>query len=388
MEINRKIIPKLKMYASQMRSVAVMGVRQSGKTTLCKQLFNKSYVNFEDINVLQKATNDPVAFLELYKNGAIFDEIQRLPLLFNYLQGVLDTQKEKGKFILTGSSDFKLNEKINQSLAGRIGYVYMFPFSYNEIPSYKSISVWEMIIKGGYPEIWADNSNPLIFYPNYLQSVIEKDIRQLVNLKDLNLFQQFIKLLATRIGQELNFLKLGQEIGIDSKTCTAWLSYLQVAGFVLLLPSYHSNFGKRIIKKPKLYFIDTGIVCNLLGIVDRNYLESHPLKGELFENFVVSNCFKLNSYLIAPKQLFFWRSQAGVEVDLIIEENGKIIPVEIKSGKTFHSNWWKNCDLFEKYAQINQKSIIVYNGDSFEYSNGKKLLNVYELESLFIEDNI
>ena len=205
------------------------------------------------------------------------------------MQGVLDNQKEKGKYILTGSSNFLLNEKINQSLGGSIGYISMYPLSYNEIPNYNSISVWEMILKGGFPEIWMATFSPVIFYQSYLQSVIEKDIRQLVNIKDLTLFQQFLKLLATRISCELNYLKLGQELGIDSKTCQAWISYLQVAGIIVLLPSYHKNYGKRIIKKSKLYFIDSGIVCNLLGITNNSYLENHPLKGELFENFVISN---------------------------------------------------------------------------------------------------
>ena len=207
----------------------------------------------------------------------------------------------------------------------------------------------------------------------------------MVNIKDLTLFQQFLKLLATRICCELNYLKLGQELGIDSKTCQAWISYIQVAGIIVLLPSYHKNYGKRIIKKSKLYFIDSGIVCNLLGITNNSYLENHPLKGELFENFVISNCIKLNSYLIVPKQLFFWRSQDGVEIDLLIETNGNLIPVEIKSGKTSHSSWFKNCVLFEKYSGLKLNPIIVYNGSSLSYSDGKKLLNFYELETLFTE---
>ena len=384
MKIERKIKPKLEAYAKQMRSVAVMGIRQSGKTTICKDLFgNYSYVNFEDIATFQNATSDPIGFLENNKSGVVLDEVQRIPIMFNYLQGVLDNQDERGKYILTGSSNFLLNEKINQSLAGRIGYINMYPLSYNEIPNYKSVDVWQMILKGGFPEIWISDFSPIIFYQSYLQSVIEKDIRQLVNIKDLSLFQQLLKLLATRISQELNYLKLGQELGIDSKTCQAWISYLQVAGIIFLLPSYHKNYGKRIIKKSKLYFIDSGIVCNLLGITNDSYLENHPLKGELFENFVVSNCIKLNSYLLVPKQLFFWRSQAGVEIDLLIEENGRLIPVEIKSGKTPHSSWFKNCLLFEKYTGTNLNPIIIYNGDSFDYSDGKKLMNFYELEGLF-----
>ena len=384
MKIERKIKSKLIAYASQMRSVAVMGIRQSGKTTICKEIFEEySYVNFEDISTFQNANDDPIAFLENVKNGVILDEIQRIPILFNYLQGVLDKQTQRGKYVLTGSSNFLLNEKINQSLAGRIGYINMYPLSYNEIPNYKSVSVWKMILNGGFPEIWSSNYNPVIFYQSYLQSVIEKDIRQLINIKDIIIFQQFLKLLATRISQELNFLKLGQELGIDSKTCQSWISYLQVAGIIFLLPSYHKNYGKRVIKRSKLYFIDSGIVCNLLGITNEDYLQNHPLKGELFENFILSNCIKLNSYLILPKQLFFWRSQAGVEIDLLIEENGILTPIEIKSGKTPHSNWWKNCLLFEKYTNTNLNPIIVYNGDSFSFSNGKNLLNFHDLDKLF-----
>jgi uncharacterized protein len=385
MDIIRKIEPKLLQYASQLRAVAVMGVRQSGKTTLCKQLFpEKDYVNFEDLNVLQRAISDPIAFLNAYQNnGAIFDEIQKAPILFNYLQPILDQQKEKGKFILTGSSNFLLNENISQSLAGRVGFIEMHPFSYNEIPDYSNKSCWEIIYKGCYPEVWAENVNPQIFYPNYIQGVLEKDIRQLINLKDLHLFQQFIKLLASRVGQELNYSKLAMEIGIDSKTCNAWVTYLQVAGFVYLLPPYFLNFGKRIIKRSKLYFIDTGIICNLLGIFNELQLESYPLKGEIFENYVVSNFLKINSFQLTKSNLYYWRSQDGVEIDLIMEKNNELIPIEIKSGKTFHESWWKNSFLFEKYSKKVLNPLIIYNGVSFEYSDGKKLVNVNDLNNLF-----
>ena len=386
MKIQRYILPKLKEYASQFRSIAIMGIRQSGKTTASKLLFSdKGYANFENLDVLTLSQTDPRGFLNQYiTKGAIFDEIQKAPVLFNYLQEILDNETEKGKYILTGSSNFLLNENISQSLAGRIGFIEMYPFSYSEILEIQpNVTIWEAVFKGGFPEIWAEKINPIFYYPSYIQSFIEKDVRQLIQSKNLIVYQQFVKLLASRVGQELNLSSLGQELGIDSKTINSWVSYLQIAGIIYLLPPYFSNFGKRIIKRPKLYFTDTGIVSSLIGIQDEIQLENHPLKGNLFENFVVMEFVKNNSFNFNKANFYYWRTVAGIEIDLLIEKNSKLIPVEIKSGMTYQESWWKNIKKWQEFAKNSEEAIIIYNGiENYELGNNRKILNYSKIATV------
>lgn len=386
MKIQRYILPKLKEYASQFRSIAIMGIRQSGKTTASKLLFSdKGYANFENLDVLTLSQTDPRGFLNQYiTKGAIFDEIQKAPVLFNYLQEILDKETEKGKYILTGSSNFLLNENISQSLAGRIGFIEMYPFSYSEILEIQpNVTIWEAVFKGGFPEIWAEKINPIFYYPSYIQSFIEKDVRQLIQSKNLIVYQQFVKLLASRVGQELNLSSLGQELGIDSKTINSWVSYLQIAGIIYLLPPYFSNFGKRIIKRPKLYFTDTGIVSSLIGIQDEIQLENHPLKGNLFENFVVMEFVKNNSFNFNKANFYYWRTVAGIEIDLLIEKNSKLIPVEIKSGMTYQESWWKNIKKWQEFAKNSEEAIIIYNGiENYELGNNRKILNYSKIATV------
>ncbi len=376
--IDRIISKKLIEYSKQFRAVALTGPRQCGKTTLCRYIFpHKPYVNFENIDTLNLAYTDPIGFLYNYKEtGCVLDEIQKAPKLFNYLQQILDEDQERGKYILTGSSNFLLNENISQSLAGRIGYINMLPLSVQEIKSVNPsvTDIWELIFKGGYPEIWSHNIKPEYYYPAYIQSVIEKDIRQLVNIRKWSGFQQFVKLAATRIGQEWNSNKAGNELGVDAKTISSWISYLQISGIVYFLPPLHNNFGKRVIKKPKLYFIDTGIASSLLGIQNIDHLETHPLKGELFENFIIMNLVKQNTFRLNPVNLYFWRSNDGIEIDLIIENANKLIPVEIKSGMTFNNYWWRNIDKWQKFSGNSSKSYIIYNGNNEMKVLGNKII--------------
>lgn len=384
MAIERFLKEKLLLFASQFRAVAITGARQSGKTTLCKMLFpEKPYVNFENIDVLNQSQIDPRGFLQKYiLTGAVFDEIQKAPILFNYLQEILDNEKEKGKYILTGSSNLLLNQSITQSLAGRVGFLEMNTLSRREIPNSSVISIWEIIYKGGYPEVWAEEIMPQLYYPSYIQSFIEKDIRQLINVKSLLLYQQFIKLVATRVGQEWNHSTIAMELGVDSKTVSSWISFLQMAGIIYLLPPYFANFGKRIIKRPKLFFTDTGIVCSLLGIQDENQIETHPLKGQLFENFVIMDLIKNNSFMVQKNQFYYWRSIDGVEIDLIIEKSNQLIPIEIKSGMTYQNNWWKNINKWNAFTNSN-KGVIIYNGqEEMIFSDGKQLLNVVNSDAV------
>ena len=383
--LERKIQKKLLLYASQFRAIALTGARQTGKTTIIKSCFpEKPYLNFENLDVQSNAQLDPRGFLSAYqKTGAIFDEIQKVPILFNYLQEILDNEKEKGKYILTGSSNFLLQQNISQSLAGRVGYLEMFPLSKDEIPAGAGQNIWNLIFKGSYPEIWSDNLLPEIYYPSYIQSFIERDIWQLINAKNHLRFQQFVKLLASRSGQEWNSLLIGNELGIDSKTVFSWLNFLQISGVVYLLPPFHNNYGKRIIKRPKLYFMDTGIVCNLLGIQSENQLENHPLKGQLFENYVVAEFIKLNSYNIGQNNLYYWRTADGIEIDLLIERGGKTLPIEIKSGMTFQENWWKNIKKWNAISGNESAGVIIYNGEQvLNYSDNRRLINLNQLQTI------
>ncbi len=380
MKIQRTLEHKILLYANQFRAIAVMGIRQSGKTTLCKMLFpTKPYLNFENIDVQLLAEQDPNAFLDKYKiTGAIFDEIQKSPSLFNYIQEILDNETERGKYILTGSSNFLLNQNISQSLAGRVGFLELLPLSNKEILTYfdKKYSVWEMIFKGGFPEIWLQNINPSFYFPSYIQSFIERDIRQLINIKNLILFQQFIKLVATRAGQEWNSSQISNDLGIDSKTVSAWLSYLQTAGIVYLLPPYYANFGKRVIKRPKLYITDTGVLCSLLGIQNEIQLENHPLKGSIFENFVILEYLKEKNNSLENCSFYYWRSISGVEIDLIVEKNGELTPIEIKSGTTYQEKWWKNIVDWKVFSKNTSQAIIVYGGnENHDFSDGRKVIS-------------
>jgi uncharacterized protein len=380
MKIQRSLEHKIVLYANQFRAIALMGIRQSGKTTLCKMLFpNKPYLNFENIDVQLLAEQDPNAFLDKYKiSGAIFDEIQKSPSLFNYIQEVLDNETERGKYILTGSSNFLLNQNISQSLAGRVGFLELLPLSYKEInASFGDLNtIWQIIFKGGFPEIWMQNINPSYYFPSYIQSFIERDIRQLINIKNLILFQQFIKLVATRAGQEWNSSQISNDLGIDSKTVSAWLSYLQTAGIVYLLPPYYANFGKRVIKRPKLYLTDTGVLCSLLGIQNEIQLENHPLKGSIFENFVILEFLKEKNSSLENSSFYYWRSISGVEIDLIIEKNGVLFPIEIKSGTTYQEKWWKNIMDWQLFSKTNSSGIIVYGGnENHDFSDGRKVLS-------------
>lgn len=372
----RKINDKILLYRKNFRAIAIMGVRQSGKTTVCKSIFmDYQYFNFENLTTQKFAIDEPQDFLNASLTGAVYDEIQRVPLLFNYLQEILDNTSERGKYILTGSSNFLLNEKITQSLAGRVGYIEMYPLSYGEIKNANLYSVWHHVFFGGFPEVWVHNIEPSIFYPNYIQTVIERDIRQLINIKNLNLFQNFISFIATYAGQEINFAKIGMELGIDLKTVQAWIGYLKIAGILYLLPPFYANFGKRVVKKSKLYFVDTGILCALLKINEQTQLENHPLKGSIFENYCIMNLVKENSYQLQKSNFYFWRSNNGVEVDLIIENGLNCTLVEIKSGTNYNGKWFKNIDLYSGYSNTKSQQLIIYTGtETINYSENKKLI--------------
>ncbi len=371
--------------AGYFKVVAVIGPRQSGKTTLVKALFpNKTYINLEIPANLNFAIDDPVGFLDQFKQGVIIDEAQKAPQLFSYIQDIVDKNNKKGMFILTGSNNFLLNKSISQSLAGRVAYLHLLPFSYQEIKSSSTLNdSSSFMLKGFYPPVYDHNIPFDLWYPNYIKSYIERDVRQIKNISSLIHFEKFIRLLAGRSGQELNYNSMSVELGIDLKTVQSWVSVLEQSFLVFLLKPYHKNFNKTIVKRPKLYFYDPGIVCSLLGITSREVLELHPLKGAIFETMVVSEIVKIQQSQTEKFQLFYWRDKTGREIDLIVEKSNESIPVEIKSGKTLQKSFFKNLIYWQKLSG-SKKSVLVYSGEIEQSrSNGTLVLNWKNVYKLF-----
>ena len=342
--ITRIASSKLQELASMFKAVAVIGPRQSGKTTLVKGLFvNKPYVSFENPDIRLLATDDPRGFLLNYPDGAVFDEVQRVPHIFSYLQEILDNTADRGKFILTGSNNFLLQENISQSLAGRVAYLRLLPFNFEELALLEEITDEnKFILQGFYPPIYDMKIPVTEWMPNYIRTYIERDVRQIKNVSDLLIFEKFMRLLASRTGQELNYSSLSVEVGVDVKTLQSWIGILESSFIVYLLRPHFKNFNKIIVKRPKLYFYDTGLVCSFLGITTSNHLLNHPLRGALFECLIVSELIKQRTNRGKEVNLYYWRDKTGHEVDIIIEDAPNLLPVEIKSGKTIHAEFFKN----------------------------------------------
>lgn len=372
--ISRRATHKLLQLASKFKAVAVIGPRQSGKTTLVKSLFPaKPYVSLEEPDTRNYALEDPRGFLANYPDGAVFDEVQRTPELFSYLQSILDSNGNSGQFIFTGSNNFLLQQNISQSLAGRVAYLQLLPFSLGELygsEDKKFPAMDQILLEGMYPPIHDRKIAPQDWYPNYLRTYVERDVRQIKNVTDLIVFERFIRLLAGRSGQELNMASMAVEVGVDTKTIQSWIGILESSFIVFLLRPHFRNFNKTITKRPKVYFHDTGLVCSLLGICDMNQLNLHPLRGSIFETFVVSELLKKRTNLGKDINLYYWRDKTGHEVDVVIDEGLTLLPVEIKSGKTVHQEFFKNLLYWLKLSG-NIKGIILYGGDQRqERSNG------------------
>lgn len=317
--------------------LAITGPRQSGKTTLAKATFaEKRYISLEDLDERLFATEDPRGFLARFPDGAILDEAQHCPALFSYLQTLADNKRQMGQFILTGSQQFGLMSNITQTLAGRVGLVQVLPFSLSEL-QHAGIVITQLdklLCRGLYPPLYDRDLEPAHWFSNYVMTYVERDVRQLIEVQNLSLFQRFLKMCAARTGQLLNLSSLSNDCGVSHTTARKWLSVLEAGYIVFLLQPHHQNFGKRLVKTPKLYFHDTGLAAFLLGIRDPEHLSIHASRGALFENFVISELLKQRFNAGLSANLYFWRNNIGDEIDVIIEQASKLQPIEIKSAQT------------------------------------------------------
>ena len=354
----------LRKYSREFRAVAVVGPRQSGKSTLVKKVFpRKPYVSLEDPDERMLAASDPRAFLARYKNGAIIDEAQHVPELFNYMQGILDQTQKEGFYILTGSNNFLLQQSISQSLAGRIGYIDLLPLCYAEIIQFKQkdYSIEELILNGCYPELYDKNRKPTLWYPPYIRTYIERDVKQIRNIENSLVFNRFLQLCAGRTGQQLNISALSNETGVEIKTVQAWLSILQSSYIIHLLPPFHKNFNKRVVKTPKLYFLDTGLACSLLGIREKKELINSHFRGALFENYVIMEMLKQKFNVGSAYGFYFWKENNGLEIDLLVDGGREMIAHEIKVTTTFNESLLKSLHQWGKLSGSN-KGVLLYNG--------------------------
>jgi len=359
--------------------IVIQGPRQSGKTTLSKLCFpKKPYVSLENPDNELYAKEDPRGFLEQYKHGAIFDEIQRSPDLIRYLQEIIDNSKEMGRYILTGSSQLLLNEKVSQSLAGRAGIVECLPFSQAElsrVKKHKNMSIEESIYKGSYPPLYDRDLDTRHWLQAYTAQYVEKDIRQLLNIQDHTMFHLFLKTCAAHTGQIIDAAKFSNQIGVNATTVKRWLSILEASYICFQLRPYYKNYNKRLVKKPKLYFYDTGLASYLLNIQSSDDITSHAYKGALFENWVIGEALKskMNKGQLADP--YFWRDNKGVEIDLVLPESHDVSFYEIKSGKTITSDWFKSLNKFSDHGKLN----LIYAGSSTTLRSGVQIISYKEL---------
>ncbi len=367
--VTRIAAKKIIELATQFKAVAIIGPRQSGKTTLARACFpQKPYVSLENPEMRAFAIEDPKGFLNTYPDGAILDEVQRTPDILSWLQERLDEDNRKGVFVLTGSNNFLLIEKITQSLAGRVAYVDLLPFSLEELLplAHTPEDLNEVLFKGSYPPIIADNIPPQNWFPAYVRTYVERDVRQIKNLGNLLLFEKLLSLCAGRVGQLLNYSNLANELGVDIKTVQSWLGILQASYIIHLLPPYFKNFSKRIIKSPKLYFYDTGLACYLLQIKSPESLINNPIRGALFENFIINEMLKNRFNRAERSNLYFWRDNPGNEIDIIVDNGTEIIPIEVKAGQTINRSFFKNLTYWLKISGVQNNGIIYYGGSEIQ----------------------
>ncbi|MFP4069850.1 MAG: ATP-binding protein [Opitutales bacterium] len=365
--------------------MTLTGPRQSGKTTLLRHLFkDHAYVNLENLDVRAEAEEDPRGFLRRHAEGVVLDEAQRVPALFSYVQSLVDESGEMGRFILSGSQNFLLMESVSQSLAGRAAVLHLLPFSIGELPPEPEQSLDRRLLSGGYPPLYDRRLEAGEFYPSYLETYVERDVRGLRNIGNLSQFRKFLLLCAGRSGQLLNLTALGNEVGVDHKTIQSWISVLEAGFLVYRLPPYHRSWNKRVVKQPKLIFLDTGVLCALLGIRGENDLRTHPLRGAIFESWVVSEALKHQMNRGLRPALYFWRDHSGHEIDLLIEEAGRARVIEIKSGETVVASWMEGVKWLQKVAgEQLETAAVIHGGDRSTQRHDVEVISWRQAESAF-----
>lgn len=379
--IERVLEGELERLSSLYAVIVITGPRQSGKTTLCRQMFRSyHYVDIDDIAAREQIMASPRAFLKQYASGLIIDEAQQYPDLFSYIK-VLADEMPDSHFILTGSSNFVLMEKITESLAGRAATLTLLPLSLEELGQRTKTSTEKLLLNGGYPAVWANGIPVMDVSRNYYNTYIERDVRQLLNVKDMVKFQTFIRLCAGRVGAEFNASALSNEIGVSVHTINEWLSVLEASYILFRLPPFFRNIGKRLVKTPKLYFYDTGLVCFLLGIENEQQLATHPLRGAIFENLVVLEFFKSRFNHGKLPNLYFYRDKSQNEVDLIEEKGTKLYAYEIKSAKSFTKGFVAGLDYLRKTIGGDVVSTqVIYDGENNIYSSLNGTVNFRNLQ--------
>lgn len=381
--IKRDIQKEIEEAATGFGVVSITGPRQSGKTTLCKVMFpSYKYVNLENPAVLERIMYDPEGFLAGIEGGVIIDEIQKYPELLSFIQVSVDADYRPGKFIITGSQNLLLSDKISQSLAGRVAVITLLPLTSNELltQNYLADNIESIILDGFYPGKFTRNIKRTLFYSSYLETYIERDVRELKNITSLTDFKRFLSVLAGRVGQLLNTSNIANDIGVTNKTIESWISILEASYIIFRLPPYFVNHGKRLIKSPKIFFHDTGLACYLLGIDSKSEFETHYARGTLFENFIVSEMLKSKFNKISSSNLYFWRDRKGHEIDLLIATGSSPILVEIKAGATYSSDYIKHLEYYKNLSLKDNKSYVVYTGDKQAVVKQNQIINWKDID--------
>ncbi len=387
--IQRKLATKVRELATYYPVVVITGPRQSGKTTLCRATFpDKTYVSLEAMDNRDYAHNDPRGFLAEYSEGVIIDEVQHAPELLNYMQSDVDDRPDPGRFILTGSQHFGLSQSIAQSLAGRSGILTLLPPDLEELLAFSTApdELFTTLWQGAYPRIYDQGIPPQQWLADYVATYIQRDVRQVINVSDLQHFSDFLKLCAGRTAQEINLSSLGNDAGISHNTTRAWLSILETSYIIQQLPAWHSNIRKQVIKAPKLHFLDSGLVCYLLGIREPEQLRHHPLRGAIFESWVAAEAHKARVHNGEQPDLYHYREARGLEIDLIIDRGEQLDAIEIKSSSTVNTGFYKNLNTF---ANLKQKTPVrnitrqlVYGGEETQQRSDARLLSWRNIQTL------
>jgi uncharacterized protein len=384
--IKRDLSDELITLTTEYPVVTVLGPRQAGKTTITREVLpGYEYSNLEAPEVRHFAESDPKAYLAQFKSKVIIDEVQRVPELLSYIQVIVDVEQLNGRFILTGSHQLKLREAVSQSLAGRTAILHLLPFSIPELKNGGvSFDTFDRYCFTGFlPRIYDQEIRPGTAYSNYYQTYVERDVRLLITLKDVSLFEKLLKLIAGRVGQVIDYTSLANDVGVDQKTIKHWLAILEASFILFKLPPYFDNLGKRVIKSPKYYFTDVGLLCFILGIRKEEQVSRDPLVGSIFENLVVLECLKARYHRGQMSDLYFFRDSNGNEIDILYQDGRELIAIEVKSSQTFANSQLKGLRKFKGNSDRISRSVLVYSGDNLTTSDGIEVINFAQTHSIF-----